>query len=64
MIIAIWTALIMYFLGVITLNAMLAGASNRDEIDMEPILIALQWPLIGVRVIFAMITGRGLDEDE
>jgi hypothetical protein len=64
MVIAIWTAFCMYLLGVITLNAIIGGAENKDELDMEPIFVALQWPLIGVRIIFAMITGRGLDEDE
>ena len=64
MVIAIWTAVCMYLLGVITLNAIIGGAENQEELEIEPIFVALQWPLIGVRVIFAMITGRGLDEDE
>lgn len=60
----IWACLGMYFLGVIVLNHILDSAEEKDELDMEPIFIALQWPLMGVRIIFYMLSGVKKDDEE
>lgn len=63
---AIWTTIGMYLLGVIAINELIEDAANKDELDewdLNPALLALQWPLIAVVAIYYRLTNKK-DEDE